>query len=183
MSLIFPINFFPSLDYMLSLAQGGVQIEAHENYVKQSPRNRMSLLSDKGLERLSIPIVGQKGIKTPIRDILIDNSTPWQRQHLRTIRTLYASSPYFEHYFPVIEHLYSHSGSHLFEFNIIILERLMTIFKITHPLQFTPEYRGVNEVPHHEYHYTQVFAEKQEFQRGMSSLDYLFCEGPYLQHL
>ncbi len=183
MSLIFPINFFPSIDYMFALAQGGVQIEAHENYVKQSQRNRMILLSDKGVERLSIPIVGQKGVKTPIGEILIDNSTPWQRQHLRTIRTLYASAPYFEHYFPIIEELYSNPSTHLFEFNLAITERLMRIFKLTQPLVFTSEFMGVDEIPRFDYHYTQVFAEKQDFKHGLSILDYLFCEGPYLEHL
>ncbi|MFI3294696.1 MAG: WbqC family protein [Rikenellaceae bacterium] len=181
MTTILPTAFFPSIEYMQILGGGDVLIEAHENYIKQSERNRCLLLSDKGVERLTVPVARTGGAKVLISDVRIDYAMPWQRTHLRTIRTLYANAPYFDHYFPVVEELLSGRESFLLDLNNKILERWIGIFGISDSPSMTSEYCGLTARPRVEpCCYVQVWAEKIPFQGGLSSLDYLFCEGASL---
>lgn len=83
---------------------GGVEpsallVEACGTYQKQSYRNRCHILSASGKCALSFPVVHSRaGEKIPIKEVKVDYSVPWTRQHRRAIESAYGSSAYFEYY-------------------------------------------------------------------------------------
>ena len=64
-----------------------VQLEACENYQKQSYRNRCYILASDGPQMLQVPVV--HGPSPAIRDVMVDYSTPWV---IRTQRALNLST-------------------------------------------------------------------------------------------
>ncbi len=114
-----PLTCFPAIGHwVLALDQGHWQLEAWENFVKSTDRNRYWLHSHQDTFRLSLPVAGGRSQKTPIQALLLDETTPWREQHLTIIRNAYAASPFFEDFFPEIETCYRNGSNHLFEFNL-----------------------------------------------------------------
>ena len=76
-----------------------ILIEQHENYVKQTLRNRCTIDSPNGPLHLSIPIDKSTFVmgKCPMKDIVISTHSEWQRQHWYALETTYFNSPFFEY--------------------------------------------------------------------------------------
>lgn len=74
-------------------------MEACENYQKQSYRNRCRIYAADGVQSLNFPVRHVGGsINLPIREVLVDYSTPWLQKTKRCIDTAYHSSPFFDYY-------------------------------------------------------------------------------------
>ena len=102
---LFSIAYFPPIDYLLEMKTADtVLVEAHENYQKQSYRNRATILTGNGLHDLIIPIV--RNSEKQIKEIRIDYSMAWQRNHWKTIESAYNNSPYFLYYRDFFEPLF-----------------------------------------------------------------------------
>ena len=81
--------------------------EQHENYVKQSYRNRCHVLTAQGVVPLSIPVLrGNSKDKTRITQIEIDYTQKWHNVHWRTIQAAYGRAPYFEFYSDYLREVY-----------------------------------------------------------------------------
>ena len=104
---ILPIAYFPSVHYLkVYLSDTDSVLEIHENFVKQTIRNRCEILSGNGILRLSIPLNHSSGIKIKTKDIRIDFGKSWQINHWKAIKSAYASAPYFEDYEQQINQIY-----------------------------------------------------------------------------
>ena len=91
--------YLPPVSWFFALSQSErVQVEACENYQKQSWRNRCRICSAAGPEDLTVPILHAKGEKIPIREVRIDYSEPWVRLHERALSAAYNHSAFFEYY-------------------------------------------------------------------------------------
>ena len=68
------IAYFPPVEYFVLLAKYSViQIEACENYQKQSYRNRCKIYAADGPQALNVPVVHENGtFKFPITKIKVD---------------------------------------------------------------------------------------------------------------
>lgn len=176
--MVLSTAYFPTISYIRHL-QEGAAIEAHENFVKQSQRNRCEVLSDKGIQILTVPISWCHGQKMPIRDVRIDYTQPWQRITVRALQSYYASAPYFDHYFHRIRLLLERRDDFLFDLNTAITEQLLDMLNIDLELKFTEHYTPqTTDLPPVDLpEYYQVFSEKLPFAPDLSILDYLFCEG------
>ena len=70
---ILPIAYFPSVHYLKEyFLETTTHLEIHENFVKQTIRNRCEILSGNGVLRLSIPLNHSSGMKIKTKDIRID---------------------------------------------------------------------------------------------------------------
>ncbi|WP_025604164.1 WbqC family protein [Pontibacter actiniarum] len=190
-----PVAFF-----WHAIRSESIQIEAHENYIKQSYRNRCHVLTAQGVQPLSIPVRhGNSKIKTPVTEIEIDYSQKWQLVHWRTIQAAYGRAPYFEFYSDYIKAIYERQPKYLFELNVELLKLYLKLLKLSRPLNFTEVYQ--TEAPAnvldlrnrihpkiypdnlHVKPYTQVFG--KQFAPELSIIDLLFTQGPaslsYLQ--
>lgn len=104
--------FFPPLSWFAAAAEDWgrevatnpssvceVYLEAHENYCKQSYRNRCIIAAAGGPEAISVPVVHDGDIfHTPITGIRVDYTDPWVKKAERAIESAYSTSAYFEYY-------------------------------------------------------------------------------------
>lgn len=128
------IAYAPPIQYFVKLyeADGSkVYIEAHENYVKQSYRNRCIILCPNGSQTLTIPVEHLRDQKQSIRDVKISQHKDWQHQHLHAISTAYGASPYFEYYWDDIQSLISQPHKWLWELNWVLMHQLVQMLDLS----------------------------------------------------
>src|SRR5690606_5888026 len=114
---------FAPVQYYSKLSQfETVFIDQHENFQKQTYRNRYVILGANGPLSLIVPVVKGRGKKLNIRDLKISYDTDWQRNHWRTIFSAYNSSPFFEYYQDDIRPFFEKPSKYLFDFNMAPLE-------------------------------------------------------------
>jgi hypothetical protein len=174
-----------------------VYIEQHEHFIKQTYRNRYSILSPNGRVDLIVPVEHGRKPGLKIRDVRIAYHTEWQRNHWRTICAAYNNSPWFRDMEDDIRPFYSGKWEFLFDFNQSYLNIILDLLKIRKDIFLTDGFESVpgsfdnfREVISpkkdtaqwdHGYiqpAYTQVFSDKFPFIPGLSILDLLFNEGP-----
>ncbi|MDA3819335.1 MAG: WbqC family protein [Candidatus Delongbacteria bacterium] len=186
--------YFPPIEYIQQFSgSDDVYIEACEHYVKQSYRNRCRISAPNGIQNLIVPVVKGKSPGQPIRDIKIDYSEPWQGNHRRSIETAYAAAPFFEFYYEEILPFFKQKYRFLFDLNLNICEKLITLFDLDTAICLTTKYtaapskdfKDLRDKLHPKKNmitkqtpYMQVFSERHGFQPGLSALDLLFNEGP-----
>lgn len=174
-----------------------VYLEAHENFQKQSYRNRCIIASANGPEAISVPVVHDGDIfHTPITEIRVDYKDQWVKKAWRAIESAYSTSAYFEYYKDDIYAILSSEIPTLWDLNLRIIE--FFIQKIRLGIRIIPteayasagnalDYRNVihpkkqNSILKDldmEKPYFQVFAGKYGFQSDLSVMDLLFNEGP-----
>lgn len=88
-------------------------------YDKHGWRNRNQIKTAQGKQWLTIP-VHTKGVTEgiPIKDVRIDWSKPWAKNHLKTLTISYNRSPCFKNYLPLLESLYGRQDVYLADFTI-----------------------------------------------------------------
>jgi hypothetical protein len=188
---IFSIAYFPPIDYLLEMKKAdGVFIEACENYQKQTYRNRATILTGNGLYDLIIPVV-RSSVKL-IKEIQIDNSVAWQRNHWKTIESAYNKSPFFLFYRDFFESLFQKKQIFLFDFNMELLDLLRKLFSINNPIFLTDNFdvdmlntenfRDFFLPKNREFrpkkvHYQQTFGDRYDFAENLACIDYLFTKG------
>ncbi len=190
---IFSAAYFPSIGYFSELINSEtVIIEKYENYIKQTYRNRCEILSPGGKQTLSIPVVKKSGQKQLIKNVKIDYKNDWQSLHLKSLKTAYLSSPFFEFYIDAFFPFFEKKYTFLLDYNIEILQKLLSELEINKKLTFTEEYKTEYSFPdfrnliHPKKNYskfnfkkyTQVFFDRFDFVPNLSILDLLFNEGP-----
>ena len=172
-----------------------VLLEQHENFIKQSYRNRCNILAANGVLALSIPLVKPPEIKVNIKDIRIDYKTDWQKQHLKSIESAYRNSPFYEYLIDDFIPIYQKKPQYLFEFNLLLINTVLKIIEIDKKIGFTDNFFVPNdesfdfryrikpkkqseEITHlANKEYYQVFNSKHPFQPDLSIIDLLFNLG------
>ena len=85
--------YFGPISCWKQIINSNILWEVHQNYIKQTFRNRTFIHSANGLQILTIPVKHSK-IKFSMLDAKIDNSIAWQKNHWRSIQSAYSSSPF-----------------------------------------------------------------------------------------
>ncbi len=198
-SILLEIQYLPSVQYFAKFLQyPKVVIEQHENYRKGSYRNRCHLATANGIQRLSIPLQKGKNEQQSIRSVQITTGVHWATQHWQAIQTAYGKAPFFEHYADELKPFFTSPPPLLFDFNLQLLEQLLSLLQIDTPWQLSDRYlhetpaelvdwrNGIHPKPHRQLDdphfqalaYGQVFSERTGFLPNLSILDLIFCLGP-----
>jgi len=198
-ALLLTTAYFPPVQYFSLIRDyNEVFIEKHENYCKQTYRNRCNILSANGVLPLVIPVKRFRGRKTPVSEIKADNSYNWQRLHRISIESAYRSAPFYEYYFDDIRPFMEKKYNYLLDLNSDILDKFLSVLKIPANWQFTssfmeamspgmvdmrdrihpkPAKQDKENIFNHK-EYIQVFAGRHGFRKNLSILDLLFNTGP-----
>ncbi len=197
--LLLPTAYAPPIDYFTYLYhyQGRtVQLEVNEHFVKQSIRNRTYISTANGVQALSIPLLGSNKTKTLIKDIQISEHGNWKRNHIQSIVSAYANTPFFEYYWCDIEPYYIKRYKYLLDFNTELLHKLASLIELDLETSCTQDYNFDNidtldlryildkrdeeskssilsKLP-----YRQIFSERYGFIPNLSIFDLIFHKGP-----
>ncbi|MBT9395269.1 WbqC family protein [Hymenobacter sp. NST-14] len=193
-----PAAFFAEL-----LGAEALWLEAHENYRKQTYRNRCLILTAQGVQPLTIPVIdGNRSEKVLTSEIEIDYRQNWVHRHWRTLQTAYGGTPYFEYYAEYLHDIYQQKPRRLFELNEALLRFYFRCLRLRLPIHLTSEYvpftspspdfpspvldrrdwltPKTTATPEPDRKsgrpYVQTFG--KDFVPGLSILDLLFMQGP-----
>lgn len=186
---LFPTAYFPSILYIKTIGQyEAIEIEIQETFPKQTIRTRTSIFSSNGALLLSVPIKHNSLVgNQKTQNILIDNSRNWQLNHLRAIKSAYASAPYFDDYFWKLEELLQPLKYQLLvEMNLDIIHFFLESIGLNVNITLNSSFIKNHEIRDMDFLdsntklpvYYQVFSNKFEFKSNLSFLDLLMNEGP-----
>jgi len=195
LNFLLELHYLPTTTYFAAIHRGEkIIVEQHEHFIKQTYRNRCTILTVQGPQNLIVPLTSKHG-KVCITDVRIDYSQKWLMNHWRAIETAYRNAPFFEYYADDLQKVLFKKQTYLydlnFEFLTICLKWLKSPIQIEesmayekepanglfdlrnaiHPKKAELQVSYFKPVP-----YTQVFGNK--FVDRMSIIDLVFCEGP-----
>ncbi|MBP1637724.1 MAG: WbqC-like family protein [Bacteroidetes bacterium] len=181
-----PISYYAAL-----VKADRAYLEQHDNYQKQSYRNRCHIAAANGLMALSIPVEKPLKEKSLTRDIRISAHNDWQVQHWRSIFSAYNSSPFFEYYQDDFQPFFENKWNFLWDFNMELLDLTLGLLDISPNITLTDEFKtdtidsvDLRETIHpkknvlfESENYYQVFENKSGFIHDLSIIDLLFNMG------
>ncbi len=195
MTALIETHYLPSIAYFAAI-QGMAEIvlEKHENYLKQTYRNRCHVLTAQGKINLIVPLTFKHG-KVLITDVRIDYRQNWLNNHLRTIQSAYGKAPYFEHYREDLESVLLKRSTYLYDLNYELLSMCLKWLNRDVTIRESLAYEKLpsdevldlrsaimlKKTENMQYfylpvRYQQVFG--NTFAANMSMIDLIFCEGP-----
>lgn len=206
-ALLSTTYFGPVQWYQKIHRHGLCLIEQHENFQKQTYRNRCIIATANGTQALTVPVIHQpiptpdlsaKSSTPPITSLLISDHGNWRHLHWNALCSAYGDSPFFEFYADDIQpFFFERRWETLFEFNLDIIHTLCELLDIHPNLQLTDSYMDDTVNPHiidyrlgiNPKHpaedpdfqprpYWQVFQQRHGFLPNLSILDLLFNTGP-----
>ncbi len=199
MDILFSTAYFAPVKYYLNIFSAReVYIESMENYPRQTYRNRCVIYGANGMLTLTVPVTRGKLLKTMTKEIKIDYSCNWQKNHLRAIESAYRNSPFYEFYIDEILPFFNQRFTFLIDYNNEILLKtckmiglpinlfITEIFRKTVPdncidLRYKIHPKKQNDCNNESLKlpvYRQVFEPKSGFIENLSILDLIFNTGP-----
>ena len=190
-SILLP-TYFPSLLFWKIILKNNFFWMKNSYYKKQTLRNRMFIHGANGKLMLSIPI-RHSGInqKRFYDDVSIDSSSDWKKNHFKSIKIAYQSSPYFEFYEEDLKNFYQVETSNLYNFNLKSVDLVLKWLEmgtnnrtIDFNIEIYKQSKNIKEIDNREIKkksnikYIQTFEDKNGFIDGLSILDMIFNCGP-----
>jgi hypothetical protein len=192
--LLSEIQYFPPITFFKnSYNQTHVYLSVYEIYRKMSFRNRCIIAGANGPISLSIPLEHGRNQRTPISQVSIDATEPWQPRHWKSIRSAYSRAPFFDYYEEELERLFRVKADKLMDWNLQCLQwvkaktgwpvdiRLTESAPQESDLSLWEDRRDQvlpknyqEQIP---LRYRQVFEERTGFFPNLSVLDLLFNTG------
>ena len=196
---IFSIAYLPPVEYLAHLLSAkNPVIEQHDNYIKQTYRNRCDIVAANGIISLTVPVAKGRRLKVKTKDLEISYDERWQALHWRSIVSAYNSSPFFEYYMDDFKPFYEKKYKFLFDYNVALLQVILNALDYSQNIKLTEEYMsnlGDNIIDYRDVihpkkdfklvdpsfkmqEYRQVFNNRLPFAPNLSVIDLIFNKGP-----
>lgn len=199
--MIIESHFLPCLDYFISAINSErIILDIGEHYQKQTYRNRAYFMGPNNILLYTVPVKYSYLNKVLTKDIKIDYNQSWIGIFLKSIRSSYGKSPYFEHFFPYLERILQKQQIYLWELNTNLLtlcldfidynkQLIINEMKIDVAINNNKDLRNCINPKKNHYNkdilahltYKQTFG--KEFVNNLSILDLIFCEGNHSKML
>ena len=196
MQLLHETQFLASVSvYALYTKIDTVHIEAHETYQKRSLRNKCIIMGVNGPITLTLPLKKGKHDSKLIKEVEIAYHDSWIGDMLHAIRSAYGAAPYFDYYYPEVEHILRKRHRLLWSLNEDMRKLMQkrcglteVLFLETEAFQksYDEQWIDIRSKKLKDYQpaksdaegYAQVFEDRHGFVDDLSILDALFCLGP-----
>lgn len=191
---VLPLFYLPPVAYFSAVKEmrPDIIIEREEHFPKQTYRNRANICSPDGALSLTVPVIKGSKLHTKVKDVKISYDFKWQRLHWMSLETCYRRSTYFEFYEDEFAKFYEKQHTHLFDFNVELMQLVLKFIKLPLELKFTDTYEAEypqlldlrntmtakKEFDGQQKPYFQVFEERNGFLKNLSIVDLLFSQGP-----
>ena len=191
--IVEPMYFGPVELFVKLLEVEDIQFEVEDRFVKQTYRNRTSILTANKPLDLVIPVHFKND--TLLKDVKIDYSQSWLKDHERAYHSAYAKSPFYEYYHEQLLEYLRIRPTYLIDVTISSVTNCLKILELEIPVSRTKDFKtadfeGISDLrnvispkksfenrgtmtPHS---YIQNFG--SNFVPNLSILDLLFCTGP-----
>lgn len=191
MTLLQPTFFSPIIQYVSIVHCSKILFEVEDNYQKQTYRNRCYINPANGKHLLNVPVQHSKGIKIKTKDVKIDYKDDWHKIFIKTLKTAYNSSPFFEFYIDELLPIINKKHTYLLDLNFnchhFVMDALQLEIPYSKTLEYEKEFEGndfrnlANVSSKDSFKldkYTQVYDQNNGFISNLSILDLIFMEGP-----
>lgn len=130
-------------------------VECHDNFLKQTYRNRCLIATTNGVQALTVPIerapmgsatdeMGGFG-KQSMLDVRISEHGNWRHLHWNALQSAYGESPFFEFYADDIRPFFERKWRFLFDFNMEITSKITDLIGFNPVVEPTAEYVPVGD--------------------------------------
>ncbi len=194
--VVIDLQYLPPVPYFILLQRSRrVSLDLNEHFIKQSYRNRCTIMTSNGMHDLVVPL-SKPHQHVPVNNIRIDRSQHWARDHWTAIKSAYGKSPWFLHYSGDIQDLLMEENIFLKDLNINLLKYILGILGMNTKLNFTSSYE--KKMPENILDLRSVIHPKKEitaltfykpvtypqnfgvkFVPSLSIIDLVFNEGPH----
>lgn len=196
MKALLPSAYFAPIAWYVPMARGAeVCIEQHDNFVKQTWRNRCAIAGPNGRQVLTVPVEKNPKGKTAMRDVRISDHGNWRHLHWNALESSYGKSPFFEYYADDLRPFFERRWEFLFDYNEEIRQKVCELLQIDAKVSYSSAFFAPEALPETTRDlrplaepslldalpctpYYQVFAQRQGFIPNLSILDLLFNLGP-----
>ena len=139
-------TYFGPIQWYQKLNRHRCIIEQHDNFVKQTYRNRCVIASANGPQTLTVPIERYDGMKCAMRDIRISDHGNWRHLHWQALVSAYGETPFFEYYADDIRPFFEeHRWKYLLDFNLDITHTLCSLLDVRPDLTLSDHYIDADE--------------------------------------
>lgn len=133
-----PVQWYQKLN-----RYGTAMVERHENFVKQTYRNRCIIAAANGAQALTVPVERPEGTplsKSLIKDIRISDHGNWRHIHWNALKSAYGESPFFEYYADDLLPFFTRRWTFLYDFNMEICRTMCSLLDIEPDIRYTDSY-------------------------------------------
>lgn len=165
-------TYLPWLGYFEQIHRADIFVFYDDvQYSKHSWQNRNRIKTPAGQLWLTVPTLKTEESRK-IRDMRIDNKLPWARKHLKSIKTFYCHSRYYNDYIPYFHEIYLRRWEHLADLNIECIRRICELLGIHRQFARSSELEVKGERSERLVKICQLFHADAYFS-GQSAKDYL----------
>ncbi len=191
--LLIEPHYFGSLEYYLLIDDSAaITWEVEEHFLKQTFRNRTTILTSNGPQNLVVPVSYRNHM--PMKDVRIDYQQGWVKDHWGAIYSAYGKAAYFEYYAPELQAILEKRHTFLVDLCWATVTLCLRYLQIDRSIDLTNTYEKVPNSPirdfrgliHPKKPYTQrsIYEPEEYFQNFgkefvpcLSVLDLLFSMG------
>lgn len=129
-------TYLPWIGYFDLIDQADVFVFLDDaQFSRKSWHQRNRIRTPRGLEWLTVPVIGAGRFPLPIRDVRIAEDSGFPRDHLRALEVNYARAPHFPAHFPRLREILSASTRSLVDLNVGLIGWLAAALGITTPFE------------------------------------------------
>ena len=191
-SLLEP-TYFPPISHWKFIKSADLLWSINSRYNKQTLTNRTYIDSANGELMLTVPIK-HSGKNQPrvFSDIKLDLSSDWKKNHFKSIKICYQSSPFYEFYEDDIISFFNLDFENLYDLNFKSIKMVCNWLKIKMPEdiynqknKYDYKIQDLNHMSNckrtsylRQKKYNQTFETKNGFINDLSVIDLIFNCGP-----
>lgn len=131
-------HYLPWIGYFNKIYLSDVfMIMDNMTYTNKGYINRNRIITKKGVQYLSVPLIKPHGINTKINELIIDNRAHsiWNEKHLRSLIHNYSKRIGFNDFFPIIENILMTKFEKFFDLQFDIIVSILSYLNIEVDIQ------------------------------------------------